>query len=195
MHSSAGASPAPPLDLNCQREPSVAARTDLNCVHTAPEAGRWHEQSPRRVRPRPAVMGTCRRAATEPGRFHGLPLEECLTHHSLPPGFPTLALGVEKYWRRRHNSRPALPLPPRSHHHHLAAIRTPTQHTRRRRSASRATRRPEVAIARPSPFSHAQLTCATSCLGSARLRKPRLWQGSAAAYLARSLGTPRQAKP
>ena len=46
LHSSAGASPAPPLDLNCQREPSVAARTDLNCVHTAPEAGRWHEQSP-----------------------------------------------------------------------------------------------------------------------------------------------------
>ena len=60
-------------------------------------------------------MGTCRRAATEPGRFHGLPLEECLAHHSLPPGFPTLALGVEKYWRRRHNSRPALPPPPRSH--------------------------------------------------------------------------------
>ena len=46
LYSSAGASPAPPLDLNCQREPSVAARTDLNCVHTAPEAGRWHEQSP-----------------------------------------------------------------------------------------------------------------------------------------------------
>ena len=46
LHSSAGASPALPLDLNCQREPSVAARTDLNCVHTAPEAGRWHEQSP-----------------------------------------------------------------------------------------------------------------------------------------------------
>ena len=38
-----------------------------------------------------------------------MPLEEGLTHHSLPPGFPTLALGVEKYWRRRHTPTHKLP--------------------------------------------------------------------------------------
>ena len=78
--------------------------------------------------PPPCSDGHVPAGGNGPGRFHGLPLEECLTHHSLPPGFPTLALGVEKYWRRRHNSRPALPLPPRSHRRLASPPRTQHHH-------------------------------------------------------------------
>ena len=106
-----------------------------------------------------------------------------------PPRFPDPSIGSGEVLEEATQLPPCTPSPaPQPSPPRLAASHAASP----RRPASRATRRPEDAIARPSPFSHGQLTCATSCLGSARLRKPRLWQqqGSAAARCAFFLELP-----
>ena len=143
LHSSADASPAPPLDLNCQREPSVAARADLNCVLTAPEQGGGTNRAQTGSSP------PCNDGPVSAGVMRGWDAsmgchpKKASHTTSLPPGFPTLALGVEKYWRRRHT--PALTLPPAATHtttpHHA---HHPPGHSQGQRHQPRRPKRPTL---------------------------------------------------
>ena len=143
LHSSADASPAPPLDLNCQREPSVAARADLNCVLTAPEQGGGTNRAQTGSSP------PCNDGPVSAGVMRGWDAsmgchpKKASHTTSLPPGFPTLALGVEKYWRRRHT--PALTLPPAATHtttpHHP---HHPPGHSQGQRHQPRRPKRPTL---------------------------------------------------